>query len=231
MVSTESGCDMALDIPKVVHRLWLGDKKMPKQYVAYGKTWTDHGYELHDWTEADLEFPLINQDIWDAVEANGVDVGGGNPAVGVAVQRADVASYELVYRYGGIYANTDIECLKPLDKALKGVTAFAVTEQGEWVGNALFGGVAGHPFWRAVIDRLPGRYAMAVNRPMNEQTGPHLLTEVCRTRDDLAIFPATFAYPYLYGDMGKEGKPELWEFPELAHCEHHWGHQHPELLT
>jgi len=151
--------------------------------------------------------------------------------VGVAVQRADIASYELVYQFGGIYANTDIECLKPLDKALKGVAAFAVREQGEWIGNALFGGVQGHPFWKAVIDRLPYRYHAAAGHPMNEQTGPHLVTEVVRGRDDLTIFPPEFAFPYLYGDMAKEGKPETWDDPDASFCEHHWGHQHPELLA
>jgi mannosyltransferase OCH1-like enzyme len=221
---------MAVVIPNIVHRLWLGDKKMPKEYVAYGKTWEKHGYEVRDWSESDLE-PLINAEIWDAIGNNGVDVGGGNPEVGVAVQRADVASYELVYRYGGIYANTDMECLKPLDDTIDEVSAFAVREQDQWVGNALFGGTAGHPFWGAVIERLPYRYRMAVNRPMNEQTGPHLLTEVSQMRDDLTILPPGFAYPYLYGDMGKEGKPELWDDQDLAHCEHHWGHKHPELLA
>lgn len=221
---------MAVEIPRVVHRLWLGGKKMPKEYAAYGKSWAKHGYEVIDWSEADLE-PLVNAETWDAIERNGVDVGGGNPDVGVAVQRADVASYEIVYRHGGIYANTDVECRKPLDDHLEDLTAFAVYEQDSWVGNALFGGTPGHPFWGAVIERLPYRYRMAAGRPMNEQTGPHLVTEVARMRDDLTVLPAGFAYPYLYGDMGKEGKPETWANPDLAHCEHHWGHQHPELLA
>jgi len=216
-------------IPKVVHRLWLGTKKMPAEYKAYGKSWEKHGYEVHTWTEADLG-PLINQDIWDEIEAVGVNVGGGNPEVGVAVQRADVAGYELVYQLGGIYANTDMECLRPWDDLLAGVSAFAVFEQRPWVGNALFGGVAGHPFWRAVIDRLPARYHMAAGRAMNEQTGPHLLTEVHTGREDLTVFDEWVAFPYLYGDMGKEGKPDLWERPD-AYAEHHWGHQHRELLV
>lgn len=216
-------------IPKQVHRLWLGDKKMPKEYVAYGDSWRDHGYEVKDWSEADLG-PLHNQAVWDEIGRVGVNVGGGNPEVGVAVQRADVAAYELVYRYGGIYANTDMECLKPWDDLLDGVQAFAVREQGEWVGNAIFGGVALHPFWKAVIDRLPVRYGMAQGQPMNEQTGPHLLTEVFRGRDDLAVFEPWVAFPYLYGEMEKEGKPETWSRPD-AYAEHHWGHQKPGLLV
>ena len=221
---------MALLIPRTVHRMWFGGKKMPAQYKEYGRAWERLGYEVHIWTEADLG-PLINCDVWDDIERNGVNVGGGNPAVGVAVQRADLAGYELAYVFGGIVANCDIEPFRPLDDLLDGVGAFAVREQGEWISNALIGGVPGHPFWRSVIDRLPGRYRLAAGRPMNEQTGPHLLTEVHRGRDDLAVFPEWVAMPYLYGEMAKEGRPETWEgLGGDPYCEHHWGHQHPELL-
>lgn len=220
---------MALLIPRVVHRMWFGSKRMPETYRAYGRAWERLGYEVHTWTEADLG-PLVNDDIFERIERCGVDVGGGNPAVGVAVQRADLVGYELAYVFGGIVANTDIEPLRPLDDLLDDVEAFACLEQGEFVSNALIGGVPGHAFWRAVIERLPVRYEIAAGQSMNEQTGPHLLTEVSRMRSDLVVFPSWVHCPYLYGDMGKEGRPDLWETPEPPYCEHHWGHRHPELL-
>lgn len=220
---------MALLIPRTVHRLWFGTKRMPADYIAYGRAWERLGYELHTWTEADLG-PLVNGGIWDEIGRNGVNVGGGNPAVGLAVQRADVVAYELAYVFGGIVANCDIEPLRPLDDMLYGVEAFAVREQGPWISNALIGSVPGHPFWQAVIARLPQRYRLAAGRPMNEQTGPHLLTEVAASRDDLAVLPEWVAMPYLYGEMHKEGRPDLWDTPDAPYCEHHWGHQHPELL-
>jgi inositol phosphorylceramide mannosyltransferase catalytic subunit len=213
-------------IPNVVHRLWLGPHKMPKPYQNYGDSWRDHGYIVYDWTDANWCLPIINQDVWDRI-AGGVNVGGGDPRTGVYVQRADLLSYEIVWRFGGIYANTDIECRKPLP--LDDVEAFACWEVPEdFVGNAIFGGVKGHPFWRAVIDRLPGRYDQFANHPMNEQTGPHLLSEVHKSTPGLTVKPRWWCYPYGFGDMHLEGKPELWGTD--SYCEHHWGHQHPELL-
>ena len=220
---------MALVIPRVVHRMWFGTKRMPEEYRAYGRAWQRLGYELHTWTEADLG-PLLNQDAFDAIGAGGVNVGAGNPEVGVAVQRADVVGYELAYQFGGIVANTDIEPLRSFDDLLDGVEAFACFEQGDFVSNALIGGVLQHPFWRAVIDRLPVRLGFTQHLSMNEQTGPHLLSEVHRMRDDLTVFGAWTHCPYLYGDMGKEGRPDLWETPGPPYAEHHWGHRHPELL-
>jgi mannosyltransferase OCH1-like enzyme len=220
---------MAVLIPRVVHRMWFGDRRMPVAYEAYGRSWEAFGYEVRTWSESDLP-ELINAEMFEAIERNGVNVGGGNPAVGVAVQRADLVGYELVWRFGGIVANTDIEPLRSLDPLLEDVEAFACYEQGEFVSNALIGGVAGHAFWRAVIDRLPVRYGITQGLAMNEQTGPHLLTEVRRMRDDLTVFDSWVHCPYLYGEMHKEGRPDLWETPEPPYCEHHWGHRHPELL-
>ena len=29
--------------------------------------------------------------------------------------KSDIARYEIIYRYGGVYIDTDFECLRPLD--------------------------------------------------------------------------------------------------------------------
>jgi len=213
-------------IPRVVHRLWLGDKKMPDRYREYADRWREFGYEVIDWNESTLHAPLINQDVWDAIPQRGVNVGGGIEATGVAVQRADMASYELIFLHGGIYANTDIEPRRDLHELLDGIDAFGVVEQWEYLSNALMGCTAGHPFFGEVVDELPTRYFNMVGACMNEQTGPHLISAVWRRRDDLTVLAggANF-FPYTYGGMDIEGRVEGdW------YVEHHWGHQHPELV-
>jgi len=213
-------------IPRTVHRLWLGDKKMPQRYIDYGYAWQSFGYTVIDWCESTLHAPLINQDVWDAIAERGVNVGGGIPETGVAVQRADMASYELIYLHGGIYANTDIEPRRDLHEALSGIDCFGVIEEHDYVSNALMGCVAGHPFFAAVIDELPARYFNMTGAAMNEQTGPHLLTHVWRQRDDIEILAGGSPFfPYGYGAMEEEGRVEGTWF-----VEHHWGHRHPELV-
>lgn len=214
-------------IPSVVHRIWLGPFRMPDDYVAYGEAWERLGYEVRLWTDDDLP-DIINRDVWDRVEREGVNTGGGIPATGVYVQRADILQYEVVWRFGGIYANCDIEPLRRLD--LEGVSAFAGWEEdGQFVGTALIGGTAGHPFWRAVIDRLPQRYDDKGGCAMNEQTGPHLVTEVHKSTPGLHVFPQRYFYPFGFGDMANEGNRERWLTPN-PWVVHHWGHRKPHLL-
>lgn len=227
-------------IPKVVHRLWLGDKQMPDRYREYADRWRSFGYEVMDWREnahpgvlrchdgAQTRWhPVINREVWDAIERDGVNVGGGLPETGVAVQRADMASYELVLRHGGIYANTDIEPRRDLHEALDGIDCFGVVEQGEFLSNALMGATAGHPFFQAAVDQLPRRYFNLPGAPMNEQTGPHLLT-ACKVHlpDLITVLEPRPFFPYTYGGMDLEGRVEGDWF-----VEHHWGHKHPELVT
>jgi mannosyltransferase OCH1-like enzyme len=205
-------------IPKVVHRIWFGPEPMRGELIEFGEMWKQHGYELLLWTERNLP-PLVNQAIYDDPNI-GRFVGGGVPRLGKWVQRADVVSYELIWRFGGIYANTDMECLRSLDPLLDDVEAFAGREQEHFLSNALMGCVPGHPFFRAVIDRLPSRYREMPGAPMNATTGPHLLTEVAQQRDDLTIFPAECFNPFLYDDMSAE-----WDDYPDAYTRHHWGHQ------
>lgn len=180
--------------------------------------WESFGYELKLWTEQNL--PLLrNQRIYDDVGTVPVNVGGGDPELGTWVQRADIAAYELVWLYGGIYANCDIEPLRSLDDLLDGVTAFAGREDAHAVCNALMGATPHHPFFDAAIDALPARWSAGRCEPMNLVTGPKLLTDLCETRDDLTVFPRETFYPFNWLEMSHE-----WDHYPHAYTRHHWGH-------
>ena len=210
---------MAVLIPNTVHRIWFGPHPMRRELIEYGRIWERHGYDLKLWTELNLP-ELRNQAVYDALgDGRYVNAGGGDHALGVWVQRADVVAYELVWQYGGIYANTDLECLRRLDPLLDGVSAFAGREDGTYICNALMGASAKHPFFDAVITELPNRFARMSGEPMNIVTGPHLLTEIASTRDDLTIFDKATFYPFSFTEMDQE-----WDHHPGAYTRHHWGH-------
>lgn len=209
-------------IPRQVHRLWLGPDPMPDEYVAYGRTWKAHGYELWDWTEETMP-PPINRRTYDAIARTPVNVGGGKPELGVWVQRADILGYELVWRYGGIYVNCDVECVRPLDPILEGVGAFAGWEiQDQFLCNAVMGGTRRHPFWWKCVEELAPRYRRMWRQPMNEVTGPHYLTAQWRAHGaamNVTAFPQEYFYPFSYLEMDRE-----WDDHPDAYLRHHWGH-------
>lgn len=206
-------------IPEVVHRIWFGPKPMRRELIEFGKTWERHGYDLKLWTEANMP-PLRNQWVYDEIARRGVNVGGGVPELGVWVQRADIVSYELLYEFGGIYANTDMECLRRLP--LGGVNAFAGIEEDRWLSNALMGCVPGHPLFGWIVDEIEPRYRELSDQPMNGVTGPHLLTAAHHLNPGkLKVFPKEAFQPVLYhpDDMRRE-----WDDHPDAYTVQHWGH-------
>lgn len=205
-------------IPRIVHRIWFGPEPIPDEYHEYGRAWQQYGYTVMHWTEANLP-PLTNADIYRRIPQRGVNVGGGNPRTGVHVQRADIVQYELVARYGGIYANMDLEPVRDVHDLLDGVEAFAGYETGEVVGSAIIGARARHPWIESCVRTVRARWEGLPDAVMSEQTGPHLVTAVCRAQDwpGLRIFPQKVFYPF--------GPGEAPYRPVEAWCLHHWGHR------
>lgn len=206
-------------IPGIVHRIWFGPRPMRRELVEYGRAWERLGYELRLWTETNLP-DLVNREVYDQIGLRGVNSGGGDPELGVWVQRADIVSYELLWRFGGIYANTDIEPLRPIP--LDGVVAFAGFEDDTFLCNALMGCVPDNDFFRLVVNEIPHRYARHWASPMNYTTGPHLLTDVWkRNPGGLTTFPREAFYPV---GFAAESMRSEWDDHPDSYTVHHWGH-------
>ena len=90
-------------------------------------------------------------------------------------QKADIARYEVVHRFGGVYVDTDMESLRPLDGLLNDCEFFAARQHDGVVAIGIFGGAASHPILSDVIRRLPVSCFVYRNGPIPIQTGPNLL--------------------------------------------------------
>jgi len=195
-------------IPRVFHRLWLGDAPMPAEYEQFGETWAYHHpeWEMQLWREEDLP-PLRNRHLFDAAES--------------FTQKSDIARYEILLRFGGVYVDTDFECLHPFDALLGGVEAFIGTEDGAHLSIGLMGAVPGHALFEAIVDALPASLAARPNAPTNHTTGPHLVTRIVAAdsglQERVRVFESELFYPYLYNETYRRDEA----FPD-AYAVHHW---------
>ncbi|MCQ5184593.1 glycosyltransferase family 32 protein [Phascolarctobacterium faecium] len=94
-------------IPKVIHYCWFGGKPLPEDVKRYIKTWKKYcpDYEIKEWNESNFDVKQ-NQYCREAYEAK---------------KWAFVSDYvrlKVLYDYGGIYMDTDVEVCKPLDDLL-----------------------------------------------------------------------------------------------------------------
>lgn len=91
-------------IPKIIHYCWFGGKPLPEDVKYYISTWQKYcpDYEIKEWNESNFD---INQNQYcrEAYEAK------------KWAFVSDYARLKVLYDYGGIYMDTDVEVCKPLD--------------------------------------------------------------------------------------------------------------------
>ena len=95
-------------IPKVIHYCWFGGNPIPEKDRRYIEGWKEKcpDYEIIEWNERNYDVSK-NKYMAQAYEEK---------KWGFV---SDYARLDLVYQYGGIYFDTDVELLKPLDNLLE----------------------------------------------------------------------------------------------------------------
>ena len=190
--------EFARTMPRLIHQIWLGPRPIGAQEKEWAKTWRrlhpSWHYQL--WTDAEVaDLSLKNRALFDTAKS---------PAM-----KADILRYELLHRFGGVYADLDFECLHALDDLLREVdsTAFAgfewptVTHRFS-VCNALLGALPGAPLLEHLIDALPanaerhfGEKDWHRGELIPRSTGPAFLTRCVAEHGECTVFEQPRLYP------------------------------------
>lgn len=201
---------------------------MPADYRRFGERWAELNpdFEIHDWTEDEiLAESWRNRDVIDDLYRRDA----GRRTIALFAQVADVVDYELIFRFGGVYVNADIEPIRPLEL----MDAFYEPAGRDWVArederyvvNAAMGGAAGSPFFGDVIDRLGPRYFAEPGGPMNRTTGPGLLTDVVADHPDVVQLPVVAFNAHHWRTIRRGSDASGRKIPREAIGVHHWGHR------
>lgn len=201
-------------LPSQLHFIWFGE--VPTQFNGYIGGWQlrhpDWGVKV--WSRNNLP-QLENQELFDAaISIAGVPEG--------YQLMSDIARYEILYKYGGIYVDADMECKRPVDDLVRTARSiFAAWEvAGIWANNAFLGAQPGHPAMKQAIQALPAsvRSRRPGARP-NTYSGPQFITPIL-LQHDATIFPQHWFYPYAYNELDRAGE----DFPD-SYAVHHWNNQ------
>lgn len=106
-------------IPKIIHYCWFGNNSKPEVALKCIETWKKYfpGWKIIEWNEDNYDMGA-NQYLIDAYEAKRWAF------------VSDIARLDILYQYGGIYLDIDVEFLKPLpEKYLEyeGILGFEYT--------------------------------------------------------------------------------------------------------
>jgi hypothetical protein len=99
-------------IPRIIHQTWrsadLASTLPSPEAVSASQSWDrlNPGYQMHVWTDDEI-LRFVRQEYPHALEAYlQLDKGAF---------KADLFRYMVLETYGGVYADIDVECLKPVD--------------------------------------------------------------------------------------------------------------------
>lgn len=131
-------------IPKIIHACWLGKAEMPADQREYVEGWKrlHPDWEIRIWTDETFS------EYYD-----------GSAFVKEALARkkygflSDYFRFTVLYRFGGVYIDTDVELFKPLDEFL-GYRMFLGFIFDDSIGTALIGTEPGNPLMLEWLHRL-----------------------------------------------------------------------------
>ena len=176
-------------IPKRIHVIWLGSP-LPKHYDQIIESWKIHhpDWEFKLWTDDDIgSFPLETKESIHEAKNHG--------------QRSDILRYEILYRYGGLYVDTDFMCLKPHD-ILHHTCDFYTAMGDRLVYNGIIGSAPKHPIIQACINDINRikKFSQSVGGIVG-QTGPRLIMKAVsnhfsRSIDGAIVYPAVYFYAF-----------------------------------
>jgi mannosyltransferase OCH1-like enzyme len=173
-------------IPRTIHHIWLGPDPLPSEHRAWIDSWKRHhrDWELRMWTEENLPQDPIRPEVLELLRA--------------PVERADMLRLELLYRHGGVYVDTDLECLRPIDPLLEGERFVAVAVKPGRMTNTLIAAEPGHPLLeRALREAQPLQVYWTTwsERSLKESAGPPLLRRLAPDYPDVRLLDPPVFFP------------------------------------
>ena len=206
-------------IPKVIHYCWFGGKPLPELAQKCIASWRKYlpDYEIKEWNESNFDVHIIpyTKEAYAASKFAFV---------------SDYARFWILYNYGGVYFDTDVEIIKDLRTILdKG--AFMGCEKEIQVNNKSITvapglGLAveeGHPIYKDLLNL----YSQLHFSTENMKTIVEYTTELLQEKglqnineeqkiEGIMVYPKAYFNPYNFDTGRFEIKPETYSIHHYA---------------
>jgi len=189
-------------IPRIVHYCWFGRGPKPGNIRRYMRSWEKHlrGYTIIEWNEDNFDVG-VNRYVKEAYEAKKYAF------------VSDYARLHALYRYGGIYLDTDVEVIKPLDRFLKH-EAFSGFEDETFLQSGTMGARPGHPWIKELLDDYDRRSFLRPDGSCDTTTNTAVISRICAGHglrldgqlqtlaNGVVFYPRSYFSPYDYINGG-----------------------------
>jgi len=194
--------EKAGSIPKIIHYCWFGRGAKPPKIAACMKSWPKilKDYTIMEWNEETFDLASVRY----AKEAYDK---------GMYAFVSDYVRLHALYKHGGIYLDTDVEMLKPLDLFLHH-EAFCGFEDDRHVSTGLMAARPGHPWIKELLELYAPREFVKPDGTLDLLTNTKLITGNVLTHgfapngryqeldNGVTFYPRTYFSPYDYINGG-----------------------------
>lgn len=166
-------------IPKIIHYCWFGGGRLPEPVTKCMDSWKEMlpEYEIRRWDESCFDCNISNY----VKEAY---------ACGKWAFVSDYARFYILEKYGGIYFDTDLELIRPIDDILDGGNFLAAEKRYypdkdslfwnrkascKGIGNAINPGLgiavtAHNPLIKAILEQYDNDHFLRSDGSINDET-------------------------------------------------------------
>ena len=206
-------CDTPV-MPKKIHQIWLGGK-LPDEFKRYSDTWIKHhpDWEYKLWGDQDArDFKMMNRVQFDSTTH--------------IAQKSDIFRYEILRKEGGIYIDTDFECLRHFDdlRHLSFFTGVGYPPRVElYIG--IIGATPQHPIIHYLLSEMHNIRSNGW-KEVFDTTGSYFFTKcffniVNGFKFGIVAFPTGFFYPFP-NEAGHEDRRGMDYVKHYSYALHHW---------
>lgn len=197
------------DIPKLIHMIWLGPFPAPYEWIDTWKPFCEkYNWTFKLWREKDIDaFGLINKTQFDDSVSY--------------QQKSDIARYEILYRLGGMYLDTDMVYLGndlsnhlPLESKMfigcieSPSPSLNKTIGSPYIANGWFVAPPRHQILKRCISLIPERVKINTKHTFIK-TGPTLIN-LC-VKEPIIIIPTEYIFPLDFHKMQGINDPTIFK--------------------
>lgn len=185
-------------IPKIIHYCWFGRNPLPETAIKCINSWRKFfpDYEIKEWNEDNFDVNIIPY-----------------TAEAYSVKKyafvSDYARFWILYKYGGIYFDTDVEVIKSMDDIIERGPFMGIEVDGKdgdfpLIAPGLGLGIeSGNPIFEAIINHYKTLHFLKDDGSYNQITVVRHVTSVLenyglRATNELQEVGGIWIYPKDY---------------------------------
>ena len=186
-------------IPKIIHYCWFGKNEKPEIVIKCIKSWEKvlYDYKIIEWNENNFD---INSNIY-------VKQAYKNKMFAFV---SDYVRIKVLYDYGGIYLDTDVEVLKKFDDLLEN-ELFWGFEEGNYIATSTIGSKKKNKIISEFIDLYKDESLIDEYGRVIKTTNVSMITKLLESKgvkmngkyqqvDGMTIYPREVFSPYDYSN-------------------------------